>query len=436
MADDSHSQLALDTAAARVAALSEHPLVLALREIAARERPVLVGGALRDAALGRPVADLDAVVARDGERLAGALSRRIGGRAIRLAPGRFLAWRVICPAGEIDLWDLDGATLAADLRRRDLTVNAIGLDLAAAVLIDPHDGLRDLCQRRLRAVELSTFEDDPVRVLRLARFRVQLAGFSVDAETARAARQAAPGLDRVAGERIRDELATLAGFDRPAAAQGALAELAVYPGLWCGFEAGRTGHPEVEAFARFERALRALEPTDSPIESRVAAEHALRLRLAATGSEFAHADRLTRRAILSRRELRLIHLLLDRVGPPPDDDPALALQIWRAGRHWAEALSIAAALAASGEATAWPRTLSRARSLVTRCGAALLEPRPLLDGDQVAALLGLAPGPRVGAALRALVEAQVQGTVTDEPAARSFLRRGGWRHEGRERVRG
>ena len=228
LADDS-------TARARVAALVDSPAARALAGADAGQRRVLlVGGALRDAALGKAVGDLDAVARRDGAEIAERLAQAIGGRLVQLAPGRFAAWRVVGPDFEVDLWDLEGGSLDADLARRDLTVNAIALDLGSGEVLDPHGGLADLAERRLRAVRAGTFAEDPLRVLRLARFAAALEGFAIEPATAAAARAAAPGLERVAGERIRDELTALSIRARPAVVQRALVEVGAFPGLWRG----------------------------------------------------------------------------------------------------------------------------------------------------------------------------------------------------------
>jgi poly(A) polymerase len=107
----------------------------------------------------------------------------------------------------------------ADLSRRDFTVNAMALELTAAapVLVDPFDGVADLMARRLRTPlsPESSFNDDPLRMLRAARF---VAGYGLEPEPALVAAVKAlhPRLEIVSAERIRDELDKLMVLDHPA----------------------------------------------------------------------------------------------------------------------------------------------------------------------------------------------------------------------------
>ena len=103
-----------------------------------------------------------------------------------------------------------GESLEDDLSRRDFTINAIALDLIDGELRDPFDGQIDLYQSRIRAVgdARSRFRDDPLRLLRAARFVGQL-GFVVEPETKAAMEEIAPELARISRERIYAELTKL-----------------------------------------------------------------------------------------------------------------------------------------------------------------------------------------------------------------------------------
>lgn len=170
----------------------------------------LVGGAVRDRLLGRPTLDLDAVVAGDPATLAREVGRRAGGHAFELSE-EFGGWRV---TAHDHLWQLDvlalgGETIDEDLARRDLTINAIAEPLVAdgeaSAPVDPFGGIPDVHARRLRMVSERSFSEDPLRVLRLARFAGQL-GFTCDPDTLARARESAPRLTSVAGERTFAEL--------------------------------------------------------------------------------------------------------------------------------------------------------------------------------------------------------------------------------------
>ena len=178
-----------------------------LGELAAlTDRAWLVGGAVRDELLGRCCTDFDLAVDGDAKGLARALSRATGAHSFALSDV-FGAWRVTAAdrSWQVDLTPLTGPSLEDDLANRDLTINAIARPLAGGELIDPFGGAADVRARRLAMVSERAFEADPLRVVRLARMAVEL-GFEVDTATRLAAQQAAPGLARVAGERIFAEL--------------------------------------------------------------------------------------------------------------------------------------------------------------------------------------------------------------------------------------
>jgi poly(A) polymerase len=174
----------------------------------------LVGGALRDRLLGRPTTDFDVVVEGDPAVAARAAGRGAGGHAFALSDA-FGAWRVAARdhSWQLDVLGLQGETLEQDLVRRDLTINAIAAPLDGLdELVDPLGGAADLAARRLRMVSPQSFRDDPLRVLRLARFAAQL-GFDADEETVARARASATGLAGVSPERVFLELRALIAAD-------------------------------------------------------------------------------------------------------------------------------------------------------------------------------------------------------------------------------
>lgn len=170
----------------------------------------LVGGAVRDHLAGSEIRDVDLAIAGDAGRAARDLAAAHG--AVRFALSEaFGSWR-ITGGGlpfDVDITPLQGADIAGDLARRDLTVNAIAIALSGdAAVLDPHGGRDDLREGVLRMVDPDAFRNDPVRLVRLARLSCQL-GFTVDPETALRARMDAPHLTRAAGERVLEELRVL-----------------------------------------------------------------------------------------------------------------------------------------------------------------------------------------------------------------------------------
>ncbi|HVS28248.1 MAG TPA: HDIG domain-containing protein [Solirubrobacteraceae bacterium] len=174
------------------------------------ERAWLVGGAIRDRLLGRrapaELDDLDVVVAGDTAAAAKRLARVGRATAFSLSDA-FGAWRVVAPGGgwQVDLTPLASSTIEGDLALRDFTVNAIAEPLGGGDAIDPFDGRADIAARRLRMVSRGAFEADPLRTLRLARLACELE-LAIDEDTAAAARADAERIEAVAAERVFAEL--------------------------------------------------------------------------------------------------------------------------------------------------------------------------------------------------------------------------------------
>ncbi len=186
----------------------------------------LVGGAVRDRLLGRPVRERDWVVtgATPQEMLAAGFRMKDPGFPVFLHPDSgeeyALARREKKQGQGHKGFALEfgpDVTLEEDLARRDLTVNAMAQD-ASGTIADPFRGRQDLAARRLRHVT-AAFEEDPLRVLRLARFAAELAplGFTVAADTARLAARMSTGEDllTLSAGRIWRETARALAAPRP-----------------------------------------------------------------------------------------------------------------------------------------------------------------------------------------------------------------------------
>jgi tRNA nucleotidyltransferase/poly(A) polymerase len=210
------------------------PLLDSVRNLIPDDQTVyLVGGAVRDALLGRVIHDLDFVLERNAiktaRQIADALhadfyaldSDRDTGRVIvTLADGShmlmdFAAFRSADPAMG------PGQSLEADLGGRDFTLNAIAFKLSDNSLYDPLGGAMDLKEKRLRACSPSAFTDDPVRILRGVRLAANF-GFHILPETRAAMKKAAGSLGKVSPERLRDELFRILDGSQPATCVQAL----------------------------------------------------------------------------------------------------------------------------------------------------------------------------------------------------------------------
>jgi poly(A) polymerase len=190
--------------------MSAGALQIARAGLAGR-RAWLVGGAVRDLVLGRPVADLDVVLDGDpgeGARAIASAAGVAGDRAACFALSEeFGAWRVVAREGawQVDVEQLRGGSLHADLALRDFTVNAVAEPLQGGEPIDPLGGLADLGAGRLRLAGSSALADDPLRVLRLVRVAVELE-LEPDLGAVEAARRHAHELGGISPERVFTEL--------------------------------------------------------------------------------------------------------------------------------------------------------------------------------------------------------------------------------------
>ncbi len=193
------------------------------RFAAAGHEIALVGGSVRDALLDRLGNDLDfATSARpeqtkkllsgwadsvfDVGQAFGTIGARKGPFLIEITTYRAESYDRTSRKPEVTY----GSTLEGDLVRRDFTVNAMAVTLPPRTFVDPHGGVVDLAMGVLRTpgTPESSFEDDPLRMMRAARFAAQL-GFEVAPEVVTAITEMADRIEIVSAERVRDELAKL-----------------------------------------------------------------------------------------------------------------------------------------------------------------------------------------------------------------------------------
>ncbi|MCI6411893.1 MAG: CCA tRNA nucleotidyltransferase [Schaalia hyovaginalis] len=190
---------------------------------AAGEEIALVGGPVRDAFLGVAPHDFDLTTSAPPERTEellalwgqavwdvgkefGTIGGRRGATSVEVTTYRSDTYEVGSRKPEVSFGD----SLEGDLTRRDFTVNAMAMRLPSMALVDPHHGLEDLAQSRLRTPVTAeqSFDDDPLRIMRAARFAAQL-GIDVDLDVMEAMEAMAPRLKIVSAERIRAELERL-----------------------------------------------------------------------------------------------------------------------------------------------------------------------------------------------------------------------------------
>jgi putative nucleotidyltransferase with HDIG domain len=454
----------------------------ARRALGAGEGAWVVGGAVRDAALGREVADLDLAVAGDAGAAAKALARELGEHAFELS-AEFGTWRVVAPGRgwQADVTRLRGGSIETDLARRDFTVGAVAVPLAGGEALDPFDGLGDLGRGVLRAVGPAAFTDDPLRLLRTARLAAELS-LRIDSDTLALAHDAAPRAAEPAGERQLAELRLLLAGPDPLRGLELLDELrltaVVLPELEGTKGVGQGpnhhldvhGHTlevlahtlEIEAdLARFvgpERADEAAAFLAEPLADEM--DRAVALRFGALLHDIAKPAtrqerdgfvgfkghdvegattigaimgrlRASRRLTRHLQALALHHLRLGFMVSEAPLSPRRVHAYLRATEPVAvdvTLLTVADRLSARGAGSiARPEMVQAHLDLAREMVAAALDwhrdgpPEPLLRGDEVAAELGI-EGPEIGAKLAELEAAQYAGEVTDRAQALGLLR--------------
>jgi tRNA nucleotidyltransferase (CCA-adding enzyme) len=348
----------------------------------------LVGGAVRDLLLGREPGELDVVVEGDVEELA----TRLGGVADRVAHERFgtatmragdCRWDLAASRGETyarpgALPDIFAAGIDRDLARRDVTVNAIALDLCTGGLRAAEHAEEDLRAGRLRVLHDASFTDDPTRLWRVARYAARL-GFELEPHTAalaaRAVDDGAP--DTVSGTRIGNELRLALHEPDPVVALERAVALRLAPWL-------------APDRALAERAL-ALLPTGEGRRDLLV----LAASLAAADPD---SDDVLARLEFSAPERAIVRAAV-RAPALEDDDARPPSALARALRGLpVEAVALAGARGAAETARRW---LHELRDVGLR-----------ISGDDLIAA-GIPEGPELGSRLRAVLDLRLDGALAE-----------------------
>ena len=441
------------------------------RFAAAGEQIALVGGPVRDAMLGRAHYDLDFTTSARPEvterlvkgwadavwdigREFGTIGCRRGDYQIEITTYRSEKYDPSSRKPTVDYGD----TLRGDLGRRDFTVNAMAVALPGRVFEDPYGGIVDLAHKVLRTPGRpeDSFADDPLRMMRAARFAAQL-GFTVAPEVRQAMTDMAERITIVSAERVRDELVKLVCAPRPRA------------GLTLLVETGLAGYvlPELPALALerdehhrhkdvYEHTLTVLEQTID-LEDRLpgggpdfTARFAALMhdigkprtrRFQSDGTvTFHHHDvvgaKLTRKRMQALRfsgddvaavaTLVELHLRFHGYGDGQWTDAAVRRYVRDAGEllPWLHVLTRADCTTRNQrKADRLRRTYDALEERIARLSEQeeLASIRPDLDGNQIMEILGIPAGPQVGAAYRHLLELRLDHGPMSYDEARDAL---------------
>jgi poly(A) polymerase len=437
----------------------------------------IVGGPVRDAFLGRRSPDLDFTTSASPEQTLAILRPWADahwdvGREFGTIGARRGEHTVEVTTYRADAYDGQtrkpvvafGDNLEDDLVRRDFTVNAMALRLPSMEFVDPYAGLADLGQRRLRTPSSPqvSFGDDPLRMLRACRFAAQL-GFTVAPEVAAAMQDMAASIEIVSAERVKDELTKLLLAPQPRAGLRLLVDsgLAAYvlpelPALRLEVDEHHR-HKDVyeHSLTVLEQAIALEGPPDGPPESVPGPDLVLRLaallhdvgkpatrrfepgggvsfhhhevvgaKLAARRLKALRFDKETVKAVARLVEL---HLRFHGYGEGQWTDSAVRRYITDAG----PLLPRLHRLTRSDSTTRNVRKAARlartydeleARIAVLQEQEELAKVRPELNGNEIAEVLGIRPGPVLGRAYAYLLEVRLDRGQIGREAAEQVLR--------------
>ena len=203
------------------------PIVAGVRAALPKNQEIyLVGGAVRDLLLGQPLRELDFALPGKAIPLGRRVAKALGADFYPLDESRDAGRVILQDEGgkrlTLDFISTQGKDIDSDLAARDLTINAMAIDLRQPeALLDPLGGAADLAAKRLRACSPEAFSVDPVRVLRTIRMAAAFS-MKIEKETRQRMRAAAKGFITVSPERLRDEFFKLLQAPRLATSLRAL----------------------------------------------------------------------------------------------------------------------------------------------------------------------------------------------------------------------
>lgn len=419
----------------------------------------LVGGAVRDALLGRPVDDFDLATDAPPQSVRKLFRRSIptgirhGTVSILRGDYHFETTTFRRDGAYTDARHPDSVTYSGDihddLSRRDFTVNALAWNLIQHRFLDPHGGLEDLKRKIIRAVGIpgERFAEDALRPIRACRFASQLE-FTVEGGTLAALGTVPEGVRRLSAERVRDELVKILGSPKPSIALGLFRDTGllgiILPELEACVGTDPRGRRMRDAFDRCADLCDRLAP-DNPALRTAALFHEVSPappqappqandtpgdtlnnppdEAAARIAEGA-MRRLKTSNALRERVVRLVRHHHLHLGAPPSDSavrrfmrhagPDLAEDIIALGRALGRARAADPSSTGPASAAALEELLRRVRGVQQR-GEALSIGELGVNGRVLMEELGMRSGKPLGALLEHLLERVLDNPALNEP---------------------
>ena len=426
----------------------------------------LVGGSVRALLLNRSLTDLDFALADDAITFAKAFADKIGEAFVKLEEQPPIARIVIRETRlTLDFAGFRAETLEADLRLRDLTINAMALDLSllltkpAVNLIDPCGGFSDLKAQTLRFPSERVVIDDPLRLLRGYRFAAQL-GFEIPEATIALVRRHRDRLPQVSSERIRDELIKILNVKNATAYLRRMDKTRLLSQIIPEIEKIRESHQD--ALDRRLRAVKMFEikPIPDTLQSYrpqieaylheqlthdLCRQQILKLALILRDSRAETAVQIANRLRLGRKAAQLMRCLVEnRLYLMDSTDGKVQIMhrsmihfLRRAEDDWLGILLISYAnIRSAGKDMRWINAPPTVEVLLKQIAdfyynefAPIMERGRLITGDDILQTFGMMPGIEIGRILRHIEDLQLEGEIqTPEEAleaARAFLQNNG-----------
>jgi tRNA nucleotidyltransferase (CCA-adding enzyme) len=389
-------------------------------------KPVyVVGGAVRDALMGRVRAelDLDLVVPVKAVSAARQLAAEYRAGFVLLDAERQIA-RVVFPRMTVDIAQQEGDSIECDLARRDYTLNAIACDLQSETIVDPLNGCQDIQRRVIRMVSRANLIDDPLRLFRAYRQGAQL-NFTIESATQAAIRELAGLSTTVAAERVLAELRYL--LQTPNSSQWLAAMVA--DGLLAGWLATPVGGDLAQRLSEIDRSINLIQQHYPALDREL--HHPLRETIeisrggmskltAILSPELSVAIEQMGRLSFSSAEVQVITTVINHLPQLLRGEMSVTEQYF-----WFQAvgknfplliiLAIANGIKIDNLTDLIDRYLDPANQVA--------HPTSLVTGNDLMEALQIPPSPQIGKLLTEIQLARIKGEVTTSMEAIQFARR-------------